>query len=173
MTINGTQLVFSGFGYHDANWSPVPLNDAVSTWFFGSAQIGPYDLSYISVTPTNSTKVLNTGYLSRHGVVLQNQCSLNGTKSNDLSIITPYGLEHDAAAGVDVPTGFVIEYILANDEHFVFNLTSVNRAQNPDQNAYHRWVGTGEGGKVGEKASVGLTVFEWLNPGLTAYAPSS
>jgi len=172
MLIKGTRLQFHGLGYHDANWSPQPLNAAVSTWYFGQAQVGEYDLSYISVTPTNSTKILNTGYLSRGGIVLQNQCSLDGTKQNDRSIITPYGLQNDTVAGgLNVPTGFLIDYVLANGAKFTFNLSSVSGAQNPDQNVYHRWVGTATGGKVGEKPSSGLTVFEWLNPGMVNYSP--
>ncbi|KAJ7468895.1 hypothetical protein B0H11DRAFT_1920910 [Mycena galericulata] len=138
MTINDAPLRFTGKGYHDSNWSPVPLNAAVSSWFFGTAQ---------------------------------NQCSLEGSKATDHSIITRYGLEHDAVAGVDVPTGYIIQYILANGEQFEFNLSSIAGAQNPDQNVYYRWVGRATGGKVGEPPQSGLTVFEWLNPGLTTYSP--
>lgn len=174
MTINGTQLQFTGLGYHDANWSPQPLNAAVSSWYFGSATVGEYDLSYISVTPTNSTKILNTGYLSRNGIVLQNQCSLQGTKKNDHSVITPYGSANDTiSGGVNVPMGFIIDYILSNGERFSFNLSSIVGSQNPDSIAYHRWVGLATGGKVGESLSSGQTVFEWLNPGLTTYTTSS
>jgi len=174
MTIHGTKLQFTGLGYHDANWLPQAFNAAVSTWSFGQAQVGEYDFSYISITPTNSTKILNTGYLSRGGVVLQNQCSLDGTKETDYSIISPYGLENDTVAGgLSIPTGFIIEYVLANGETLKFNLSSVGGAQNPDQNVYHRWVGTATGGKVGESPSSGLTVFEWLNPGLVKYTGPS
>ncbi|KAJ7058532.1 hypothetical protein C8F01DRAFT_292756 [Mycena amicta] len=172
MTINGAKLQFTGQGYHDQNWAPEPLNSAVTTWYFGTASVGDYDLSYISVTPANSTKILNTGYLAHKGVVLQNQCSLDGTKTKDHSIITAYGLDHDAVSGVDVPTGYIIDYILADGERYSFNLSSVgSAAQNPDQIVYHRWVGRATGGKVGEKPSKGLTVFEWLNPGLVPYTP--
>ncbi|KAJ7641284.1 hypothetical protein FB45DRAFT_1022045 [Roridomyces roridus] len=111
------------------------------------------------------------GYLSRNGVVLQNQCSLGGTKNADYSTVTPYGLENDQVAGVAVPTGYLIGYVLANGEEFLFNLSSIAGAQNPDQNVYHRWVGRASGGKVGEEPEEGLTVFEWLNPGLTTYSP--
>jgi len=171
MVIDGSPLKINGFGYHDANWSPQPINALVSTWQFGSAQAGPYDLSYISVTPVNSTKILNTGFLSRNGVILQNQCSLQGTKSNDHSIVTPYGVQHDTVAGVDVPAGYIIGYILENGEKFSFNLTAEANAQNPDVNVYHRWVGTVTGGEVGGTQYSGLTVFEWLNPGLATYTP--
>lgn len=173
LTINGSKLQFSGNGYHDANWSPQPINAAVDTWFFGSAQIGPYDLSYISITPTNSQKILTTGYLSHNGVVLENQCSLQGSKTKDISVITPWGSHQDTVANVLVPQGFIIEYILQNGDQYRFNLTSTGGVQNPDQNVYHRWVGTGTGGKVGEPPSSGLTVFEWLNPGLAVYTPPS
>ena len=173
MMINGAKLEFHGYGYHDANWSPAPINNVVTTWDFGSAKVGPYDLSYISVTPVNSTRLLNTGFLSHNGIILQNQCSVQGTKTNDLSIITPYGLQHDTVSGVDVPQGFIIEYILTNGEKFSFNLTSNGAAQNPDFSVYHRWAGTATGGKVGEPPYHGLTVFEWLNPGLVTYTPPS
>lgn len=171
MKINGTKLQFKGQGYHDANWAPTPLNAAVSTWYFGSATVGEYDLSYTSVTPVNSTKILSTGYLSRNGVILQNQCGLLGAKQTDSSAVTPYGLQNDTVAGgVSVPTGYLIDYVLANGEKFQFNLSSIAGAQNPDSIAYHRWVGRATGGKVGDEPSSGLTVFEWLNPGLVVYS---
>ena len=172
MTINGTKLHFTGLGYHDASWLPQPFNAAVSTWYFGQAQVGEYDISCASVTPTNSTKILNIGYLSHRGIVLQNQCSIDGTKQTDRSSISPYGLQNDTVAGgINVPTGFIVEYILANGEKFKFNLSSVGGAQNPDQNVYHRWAGKATGGKVGENKAFGLAVFEWLNPGLENYNP--
>ncbi|KAJ7202636.1 hypothetical protein GGX14DRAFT_463078, partial [Mycena pura] len=172
MVIGGAPLSFTGQGYHDANWATAPLNDAVSTWFFGSATVGEYDFSYVSAQAPGSTMVLTTGYLAQNGVVLQNQCSVAGKKNTDISKATPYGLEHDAVAGVDVPTGFIIEYVLKNGECFQFNLSSIGGgAQNPDQSIYHRWVGRATGGKVGAKPQNGLTVFEWLNPGLVPYSP--
>ncbi|KAJ7199681.1 hypothetical protein GGX14DRAFT_661702 [Mycena pura] len=171
MLINGTPLKFTGQGYHDANFLPKPLNLVVSTWFFGSATVGEYDLSYVKAQAANSSKVLSTGYLAKNGVVLQNQCSVLGAKNTDVSQVTPYGLEHDAVAGVDAPTGFIIEYILRDGEHYRFNLSSIGGAQNPDQSIYHRWVGGAAGGKVGDEPQHGLTVFEWLNPGLVPYNP--
>ncbi|KAF7291120.1 hypothetical protein MIND_01255100 [Mycena indigotica] len=170
MKINGARLRFTGQGYHDANWAPAPLNTAVDSWFFGTASVGDYDLSYISVSPSNSTRTLNTGYLAHKGIVLQNQCSLEGTKSKDRSVIKPYGLDQ-SSSGVPVPTGFIIDYILGNGEMYSFNLSSVgSSAQNPDEVVYHRWVGQASGGKVGGVSEQGLTVFEWLNPGLVPYS---
>ncbi|KAA1476926.1 hypothetical protein DENSPDRAFT_562068 [Dentipellis sp. KUC8613] len=165
---NGSPLKFTGAGYHDANWAPQPLNDIVTTWYFGSGRVGPYEFSYVSATPINSTLVLNTGYISRNGVVLQNQCSVEGKKSRDVSIVTPYGSATDT--GLTVPTGYILQYVLADGEKITFNLTA--QGENPDLSVYHRWVGTAVGGKEGENIE-GLSIFEWLNPGLVPYTPSN
>lgn len=172
VVVDGVPLQFTGDGYHDGNWAPVALNDIVSTWYFGQGQVGPYDFSYVYATPasTNSPSplTLTTGYLSIDGTILQNQCSVEGTKTTDISTITPYGSVEDDA--LTVPAGYVIEFVLANGEAYSFNLSSTG--QNPDQSLYHRWVGTAVGGNVasGEQLE-GSTVFEWLNPGLVAYTP--
>lgn len=172
VVVDGVPLQFTGDGYHDANWAPEPLNNIVSTWYFGSGQVGPYDFSYVSATPvsTNSPSplTLNTGYLSIDGVILQNQCSVEGTKTNDISMITPYGSVEDN--GLTVPAGYVLEFVLGDGETYSFNLSS--SGQNPDQSIYHRWVGTTVGGNVANEEQLeGSTVFEWLNPGLVVYTP--
>ncbi|KAI0264216.1 hypothetical protein BC834DRAFT_924739 [Gloeopeniophorella convolvens] len=166
--VDGSPLVFEGSGYHDANWAPVPLNEAVSTWYFGSAQVGPYDLSFVSATALGSSRPLNTGYLSSSGTVLQNQCSVEGTKSVDISKLTPYGSA--VQAGVTVPAGFILEYTLQDGSEVTFNLSA--RGANPGQNIYHRWLGTATGGKPGENFE-GAANFEWLNPALVPYVPSN
>ena len=177
LIVNGSPLQFTGLGYHDANWAPVPLNKIVTSWYFGSAQIGPYDFSYTwAQTIGNNSRALNTGFLSRDGVILQNQCSVDKTKTKDISIVTPYGLT-TAPGGLSVPTGYIIKYILANGEVFSFNLTAAGA--NPDISVYHRWLGAGVGGKVigadGRTTETykGLAVFEWLNPGMNTYTPSN
>lgn len=172
VVVDGIPLQFTGDGYHDANWAPEPLNNIVSTWYFGSGQVGPYDFSYVSATPvsTNSPSplTLNTGYLSIDGVILQNQCSVEGTKTKDISTITPYGSVEDN--GLTIPAGYVLEFVLGDGETYSFNLSS--SGQNPDQSIYHRWVGTVVGGNVASEEQLeGSTVFEWLNPGLVVYTP--
>ncbi|KAH9940689.1 hypothetical protein B0H21DRAFT_571721 [Amylocystis lapponica] len=169
-SINGTSFTFTGNAYHDANWLPAPLNDVVSSWYFLNAQVGPYHVSDVLVTPINSTRQLGTGYLSADDVVLQNQCSVVGAKTTDISTVTPFGEVHDSVSNVTLPAGFVIDYTLGNGDKYSFNLTA--RAQNPDQAIYHRWVGSATGGKVGGEQYTGTTLFEWLNPGMNVYNPS-
>ncbi|KZT00073.1 uncharacterized protein LAESUDRAFT_764941 [Laetiporus sulphureus 93-53] len=167
LSIDGTAFDIIGNGYHDANWSPVPLNEVVSSWYFLQAQVGPFDMSGILAVPLNSTRNLSTGYLSESGVILQNQCSLAGSRTTDFSNITTYGSYHDSTSNVTLPTGFILSYITANGDEYAFNLTSLG--QNPDETIYHRWIGTASGGEVGGAQYTGTTVFEWLNPGLNIY----
>ncbi|KAH8077721.1 hypothetical protein BXZ70DRAFT_1012864 [Cristinia sonorae] len=118
----------------------------------------------------NNTRPLTTGYLSRDGVVLQNQCSVLGAKTTDISILTPYGVKIEA--DVNVPQGYTLEYVLGNGERFSFNLTSAGA--NPEQATYFRWAGNIVGGSVekGEQYT-GSTMFEWLNPGQATYTPAN
>ncbi|KAI0782589.1 hypothetical protein C8Q75DRAFT_795843 [Abortiporus biennis] len=167
LKINGVDFQFSGPGYHDANWFPEFLNDAITEWFFGSASTEEYDFSYTLVHFINSTHVFDTGYLSRNGVVLQNQCNTDKTKT-DITVLTPWG-SGVSADGAAIPAGYILQYFLANGEEYQFNLTAFG--QQPDLPVYHRFIGSATGGKVGEEPQVGGSVFEWLNPGLQIYTP--
>ena len=164
--IEDTPLFFQGSGYHDQNWFPQLLSDIVATWSFGAGQAGPYTFSYIEVQTIDSNRTFTTGFLARDGVVLQNQCNTE-TTGNDRSILTPYGIDTESTSGVLTPKGYIVDYLLANGEHFSFNITALGR--NPDLSIYHRSTGTAVGGKVGGNSYKGSTLFEWLNPGLVPY----
>ncbi|KAJ4472174.1 hypothetical protein J3R30DRAFT_3407663 [Lentinula aciculospora] len=167
ITINGTQLQFTGNGYHDQNWMPLALNEFISSWYFGFAEIGPYTLSYVSATPLNSSVVFNTGYLATDQAVLQNQCSVNGSKTTDISIIQPTG-EMAGAEGTTAPSGWTLTYVVDDGTEYEFKL--VPTGVNPDIVIYQRWTGLISGGKKGEKSYEGVATFEWLNPGLNVYS---
>jgi len=177
--IEGFPLTFTGTGYHDQNFVDVDneyFADFISEWFFGQGQVGPYVFSYLKTTPVNSNTTVTTGYLARDGVILQNQCSVapasaSIAQAKDTNKLTPIGVRHSEVSGVDVPTGYVVDYVLRNGEKFSFNITEVGTVM--DLNFYHRSVGTVVGGKVGQRAAAtdGMAFFEWLNPGLNVYSP--
>ena len=167
LTVNGTKFSFTGTGYHDANWLPEPLNAAVTSWYFLNAAVGPYDMSAVLVQAVNSTLQLGTGFLAKDGVILQNQCSVVGTRDTDISTATPTGSYEDN--GLTLPTGFTLSYTLANGDVYTFDLSK--KGTNPDMSFYHRWIGTATGGLVGGEQETGTAVFEWLNPGLNTYNP--
>ncbi|KAJ3797498.1 hypothetical protein GGU11DRAFT_808983 [Lentinula aff. detonsa] len=167
VTINGTQLQFTGNGYHDQNWMPLALNEFISSWYFGFAEIGPYTLSYVSAAPLNSSIVFNTGYLSTNQAVLQNQCSITGSKTTDISIIRPTG-EMAGAEGTVAPSGWTLSYVVDDGTEYEFKM--VPTGVNPNMAVYQRWTGLISGGKKGEESYEGVATFEWLNPGLNVYS---
>ncbi|KAH9950183.1 hypothetical protein B0H21DRAFT_706391 [Amylocystis lapponica] len=168
--VNGEPLAFSGHGYHDGKFGTQPLNTFVDSWYWLNAQVGPYDVVVSRQLPTNATRELTTGYLARSGVVLQNQCSIQGTRGQDASTLTPYGAALDSGNNATVPQGFVVEYTLEDGQQYSFNVTGL--VQNPSTAVYRRWVGTVSGGAVGETQYEGTSVFEWLNPGMNASTPA-
>jgi hypothetical protein len=169
LTINGTQLKFTGNGYHDQNWMPLALNQFISSWYFGFAEVGPYTLSYVSVIPVNSTVVFNTGYLATDQAVLQNQCSVNGTKTTDIAVVQPKGAVA-GGEGTVAPASWMLNYIAGDGSEFEFEL--IPTGANPSLAVYQRWTGSISGGKKGEEKYEGVATFEWLNPGLNVYSPA-
>ncbi|KAI0828473.1 hypothetical protein BC628DRAFT_1409100 [Trametes gibbosa] len=167
VTLGGSPLQFTGLGYHDQNWMPQPIDTFMDDWYFLDAQVGPYDLSAVFAAITGSTRDFNTGFLEHAGAILQNQCSLQGSRTSDFITITPYGLAFDAPSGVNVMDGFILEYTLKDGEQYRFNLTGQSLVL--DQPFYHRWVGSATGGKVGGEQFSGVSMYDWLNPSLRPY----
>ncbi|TBU55614.1 hypothetical protein BD310DRAFT_1028299 [Dichomitus squalens] len=167
VVLDGTPFEFDGQGYHDANWMTQPIDAFMDNWYFVNAQVGPYDLSAVWSHITGSTREFTTGFLQADGVILQNQCSVEGAKADDFSKLTQWGLKFDEPSGVNVFDGLILEYTLANGDLYRFNLTGQSLVL--DQPIYHRWVGSAVGGKVGGEQYEGITMYDWLNPSLTPY----
>ncbi|KAL1938713.1 hypothetical protein VTO73DRAFT_11316 [Trametes versicolor] len=167
VSLGGSDLSFSGVGYHDQNWMPAAIDGFMDDWYFLDAQVGPYDLSAVFAAITGSTRDFNTGFLEHAGTVLQNQCSLQGSRTQDLVTITPYGVAFDEPSEVNVMSGFVLEYTLKNGDLYWFNITGQSLVL--DQPFYHRWVGSAVGGKVGGEQFTGVSLYDWLNPSLRPY----
>ncbi|KAI0656575.1 hypothetical protein C8Q70DRAFT_1056491 [Cubamyces menziesii] len=167
VVLSGSPLTITGKGYHDANWMPQPIDKFMDDWYFLDAQVGPFDLSAVYAAITGSTKDFNTGFLEHSGTILQNQCSLQGSRKDDFVSITPYGLGFDAPSGVNVMKGFILDYTLANGDQYQFNITGLSLVL--DQLIYHRWVGSAVGGHVGGEQYSGVAMYDWLNPSLRPY----
>ena len=167
VSIDGTRFKFDGQGYHDANWMPQTIDTFIDDWYFLDAQVGPFDLSAVWARISGATREFTTGFLQRDGVILQNQCSVLGSKMEDIVTITPYGLAFDEPSGVNVMKGFILDYTLADGEEYRFNVSGESLVL--DQSIYHRWVGSAVGGKVGGQQYSGVVMYDWLNPSLTPY----
>ncbi|KAI0766983.1 hypothetical protein BD413DRAFT_146404 [Trametes elegans] len=148
VVLNGTALKFSGKGYHDQNWMPHPVDAFIDDWYYMNAQIGPYDLSAVYAAITGSTRDTNTGFLARDGVILQNQCSLQGSRDKDFVTLTPYGKTYEPETNVTLMNGFILDYTLSNGDEYWFNI-SASQSLMLGQAIYHRFVGPAVGGRSG------------------------
>ncbi|KAI0692359.1 hypothetical protein C8T65DRAFT_711394 [Cerioporus squamosus] len=167
VTLDGTPLKFDGQGYHDKNWMPHAIDTFIDDWYFLDAQVGPFDLSAVWAKISGATREFTTGFLQHDGVILRNQCSMLGSKTEDFITVTPYGLAFDAPSGVNVMQGFILDYTLANGDEYRFNMSGESLVL--DQSIYHRWVGPAVGGKVGGEQYTGIVMYDWLNPSATPY----
>jgi predicted secreted hydrolase len=49
LTYDGQTHAVSGVGYHDHNWGNVGLNEVMSHWYWGRAQVGAYSLIFVEM----------------------------------------------------------------------------------------------------------------------------
>ncbi|KAK2766570.1 hypothetical protein CKAH01_15448 [Colletotrichum kahawae] len=67
-------LKFSGSGYHDKNWGSVPFTQAVGSWHWGHARLGPYSMVWIDArSPTGD--IHRSGFVSKNGAILLTSCA--------------------------------------------------------------------------------------------------
>ncbi|KAI0759141.1 hypothetical protein BD413DRAFT_289274 [Trametes elegans] len=167
VTLGDTRLQFAGEGYHDQWFMAQPMDAFLDDWYYLNAQVGPYDLSAVYAALKGAEREFTTGFLGQADAILQNQCGVRGARTSDVVTITPFGLAFDEPSGVNVMDGFTLAYTLRNGDEYRFNLTGqsivLNRA------FYHRWVGSAVGGKVGGTQYSGVSMYDWLNPGLRPY----
>ncbi|KAH8805358.1 hypothetical protein F5884DRAFT_679389 [Xylogone sp. PMI_703] len=154
-TINGDRLKFAGSGYHDKNWGLKPLPDAVGSWYWGHARLGPYSIVYFDVLQRDSSEIVSA-YLSKEGKVVSLGCS--GLK------VRPIGTEFPPTVTTPVPEGFTLEYQTESGT-LVANLTGSTAWVAPLDHpgwGYDRFSGVIQGGFKGQEQFSGPAVFEWI-----------
>ncbi|KAK2765076.1 hypothetical protein FQN54_008775 [Arachnomyces sp. PD_36] len=58
--IDGSKLQFQGTGYHDKNWSPVPFDPALETWYWGHARVGPYSVVWFDIVRGDGERYISS-----------------------------------------------------------------------------------------------------------------
>jgi hypothetical protein len=171
LKIDGKELKFNNApAYHDHNWLPSGVDKFLYTWIVGLGSCGPYDVSFVEVQALDSSldKDIVSGFLTENGQFLHNQCYIRGNKAKvDTMEVRLTGQEFDPLSGVDVPTGWEVEFVLDNGKEYFFKLD--NTIQNPARSVYHRWHTSGSGGEKGGKQYECFLTTDWLNPGLAVY----
>ncbi|KAH8706049.1 hypothetical protein BGW36DRAFT_272493, partial [Talaromyces proteolyticus] len=102
MTIDGKLLSFTGYGYHDKNWSNQPFADAVKSWYWGHGRLGPYSVVWYDAIAADGTEYVS-GYAVQNGQVVSSTCS--GVKVRPIGVNS----EYPPQPSIGSPGGFNIE----------------------------------------------------------------
>jgi len=138
-TVNGTSLSFKGVGYHDKNWGDIPFWEAVQSWYWGHARLGPYSLVWFD-TQARDGKEYYSGYVTKDGKIIEGSCA-------DKAVVArPWGKnsQYPPVPETGAPEGFSLTFDLGKGETFTANVTI--GVKTFDFGYYQRFIGDIQGG---------------------------
>ncbi|KAI9729151.1 MAG: hypothetical protein M1834_007058 [Cirrosporium novae-zelandiae] len=140
--VNGTDVNFTGVGYHDKNWADKPMNDTVASWYWGHGRLGPYTVVWFDALSLNNAAEYASGYVTQNSSVLTNGCLA--------ASVRPLGsnTSYPPTASNDLPTGFNVSISLDSGDTLVFQVELVSVIAG-GTGIYSRWVAALTGGLVG------------------------
>jgi len=141
--INGTDLSFTGPGYHDKNWSDQPFVESVGSWYWGHGHLGRYSIIWFDARDQGGNEYFSS-YVAKGGRILSGSC-VNGSSV----LVRPWGGEdaYPPPATTANPDGFVVIFPDVEGKSMRVNVTTV-AATVEFEDVYDRWLGTLEGGFV-------------------------
>ncbi|KAI0340663.1 hypothetical protein BDW22DRAFT_1360088 [Trametopsis cervina] len=145
INVGGTQLTFSGHGYHDKNWGAVPTEETVRSWYWGHASLGPYSVvwfEHINLDGTEGT----SGYLAENSTILSSSCAGVTVRP------TGKGAVHPPTPATPLPSGFSVSLEVPGRGSFELSAKNINVIAQQD-GVYTRWLGKLSGGFVDENES--------------------
>ena len=153
--INGRRLKFVGSGYHDKNWGVMPFRDAVQTWYFGHARLGPYSIIWLDGL-TTAGEEKTTAYVAKDGKILLGTCQPGSLK------VRPWGKnsEYPPVPTTGVPEGLTVDFDLGAEGKLHANVTTKVVVIPSDNFIYGRYVGPITGGIVGGEQYTSNTMWE-------------
>ena len=150
LTVGDTHTSFTGVGYHDKNWGDKPFLDAIQSWYWGHAQVGPYSLVWFDTIAIDGTEYAS-GYVAEDGRMVKSSCAEGAVK------VRPIGAAYPPKATDPAPTGYTIEYDLGYEGQFEFTTTSDFLTSMP---GYGRYLGNMKGGRKGCESYEGRSLGE-------------
>ncbi|RAH76567.1 hypothetical protein BO86DRAFT_383752 [Aspergillus japonicus CBS 114.51] len=142
LIVDGEEVKFEGYGYHDKNWSERPFHSLVKKWFWGHAHVGPYSLVWFQETPLNATIPVASASVLQDGVTVLSGC--------EAGIVSVQRVSHAAASG------FAVEVVMRGVRVTMLGTREVAG----DGQHFFRWTGTVDGEVLGQKVNGGVAVFE-------------
>ncbi|KIK64196.1 hypothetical protein GYMLUDRAFT_40485 [Collybiopsis luxurians FD-317 M1] len=145
LEINGQNITFTGFGYHDMNWGDIPFTAAVGTWHWGHGRLGPYSLVWFSGTSADGTSY-TSGYVAQNGAILGTTCSTSAVS------VTPTSTSSGGS-------GFNIEIDLGTQGVFQAQF-SADHETLAFGSEFSRYSGSLVGGISGGESYTGSAIFD-------------
>ncbi|EKM52038.1 uncharacterized protein PHACADRAFT_262489 [Phanerochaete carnosa HHB-10118-sp] len=149
IVINGTQVNFTGVGYHDQNWGPSTVDTVVKSWYWGHARLGPLAVVWFYVVSPDGSEHVSS-YISRNGEVLTASCSgmavsMTGTDNN----FPPAQ-----------PAGFHISARVEGEGQLEVDVMHKTVLTADPDVATYRWIGSVSGGFVNGTTWSGPALYE-------------
>ncbi|KAK2779171.1 hypothetical protein CKAH01_11430 [Colletotrichum kahawae] len=154
LTINGTDLSFSGSGYHDQNWGTAGFNNNLHQWYWGHSNVGRYSLVFFYHLD-ELLNVTSSVYLAEDGKPIISACS--AVKVSPRGPGTSVPLEPGSSV-----ESWEIEIDNQLDAKYAFSMERLT-STTPGERVYSRWIGLTTGGRVGDVNFTGAGVIEMMN----------
>jgi hypothetical protein len=71
--ILGSQLSFTGIGYHDKNWADAQTSSSINGWYWGHGRLGDFSIIWFNIIPSIGENFAS-GYVARGEKILAAQC---------------------------------------------------------------------------------------------------
>ncbi|KAK5132436.1 hypothetical protein LTR08_009047 [Meristemomyces frigidus] len=153
--INGTELAFTGPGYHDKNWGDRQFFESVGSWYWGHGRLGPYSIVWFDARTETGVEHFSA-YVAKDGKIVTGSCA------NGSVVARPWGGEdmYPPPATTQNPDGFELRFADVEGRELVVNVTTAVTLVDFGA-VYERWTGTLEGGFLDGKGHwKGLALLE-------------
>lgn len=151
LDIAGESVSFTGVGYHDKNWGDQPFTEAIESWYWGHAHLGPYGVVWFDAIGSDGKEYVS-GYVTRSGIPLLSSCQ------SDALNVRPFGSAYPPTPSTPQPDGYLMEFDLGPEGKLQVNSTLDLVVV--DTPIYFRYTGKVTGGIVGEEQFEGKALGE-------------
>ncbi|THC94107.1 hypothetical protein EYZ11_006396 [Aspergillus tanneri] len=148
--VRGSDIHFTGVGYHDKNWGDQRFDQHVRTWYWGHGRLGPYSLVWFDTVQLDGSRYVSA-YVARDGRVVQSSCDTSGIQ------VLPNKSGASLSGNGSTLSGFSIAMELEEGSLRVQADNVASSAQSP---VYYRWLGSLSGGIVGKAQYNGVGMWE-------------
>lgn len=156
LKLNGTKFAFQGAGYHDKNWIPFVFEANLNQWYWGHGRAGDLSVVWFDYLSKSNESVVSA-YIARNNTIIHSACSGVTVRPFGLGVEYPIPLGSNATIegyNISIDAGSVGEY--------KFTITATQQIVAPF--LYNRWIGTLEGGLVGEESVSGPALWDQMGP---------